>query len=204
MKIKVYKRIKLVHNHGTQNICACQKARWNGPGRCRGEMNRVRDPSPVTSASFFLAGGNVQSCVFVNKESMLSAHVLCRTGAAKTKLSCQMIVSLCVNQVEAFHKTINGIYIVFILQPALFSQEFVEIVFIGDTVPCSWKESLCDQQHCTGAYIHLMMLSSCQIRSRAREASQKSAGTFPEQWRQWVAASFSHEDGCVKSPVPYF
>lgn len=78
-------------------------------------MNRVRDPSPVTSASFFLAGGNVQSCVFVNKESMLSAHVLCRTGAAKTKLSCQMIVSLCVNQVEAFHKTINGIYIVFIL-----------------------------------------------------------------------------------------
>ena len=104
-----------MHNHGTQNICACQKARWNGPGRCRGEMNRVRDPSPVTSASFFLAGGNVQSCVFVNKESMLSAHVLCRTGAAKTKLSCQMIVSRCVNQVEAFHKTINGIYIVFIL-----------------------------------------------------------------------------------------
>ena len=45
-------------------------------------------------------------------------------------LSCQMIVSLCVNQVEAFHKTINGIYIFLILQPALFSQEFVEIRFL--------------------------------------------------------------------------
>lgn len=45
-------------------------------------------------------------------------------------LSCQMIVSLCVNQVEAFHKMINGIYSVLILQPALFSQEFVEIWFL--------------------------------------------------------------------------
>ena len=61
---------------------------------------------------------------------MLSAHILCRTGVAKTMLSCQMIVSLCVNQVEAFHKTINGIYIFLILQPALFSQEFVEIRFL--------------------------------------------------------------------------
>lgn len=57
-------------------------------------MNKVRDPSPGTPASF-LAGGNVQSCVFVNKESVLSAHVLCRTGVAKTMLSCQMIVTLC-------------------------------------------------------------------------------------------------------------
>ena len=114
-------------------------------------------------------------------------------------LSCQMIVTLCVNQVEAFHKTINGIYIVFILQPALFFTRVCRnTVFIGDTVPCSWKESLCDQQHCTGTSIHLMMLSSRQTSSRAREASQKSAGTFPEQWREWVVASFSPEDGCVK------
>ena len=55
-------------------------------------------------------------------------------------LSCQMIVSLCVNQVDAFHKTINGIYSVLILQPALFSQEFVEIRFLLVTrYNAAWK-----------------------------------------------------------------
>lgn len=110
-----------------------RKHTLNGPGRCSGRMNRVRGPEPSHFCFLLLSRWKcVQSCVLVNKESMLSAHILCRTGAAKTKLSCQMIVSLCVNQVEAFHIK-PSIYILFSFYSQLFFTRVCGNSFIGDT-----------------------------------------------------------------------